>query len=119
MNAHFRAHARRPVRFPVTLIGLRTSMEAPAVLIDLSLAGAGFECVETVYAGDRLSIAFPTPTMWDPLVVSALVAWARPGESVDNYGRSRAISRAGVTFDYPTPDTVLSMYEMLTAIGYE
>jgi hypothetical protein len=119
MTTHFRAHARRPVRFPVTLIGLRTSMEAPALLTDLSLAGAGLECVEPVYPGDRLSVAFAAPTMWDPLVVSALVAWTRSVESFDPHGRSRVVSRAGVTFDYPTPDAVLSMYEMLSAIGYE
>ncbi len=94
-------------------------MEAPAVLTDISLAGAGFETVETVYPGDRLSISFATPTMWDPLVVSALVVWARQGESTDVHGRTRIVCRAGVAFDYATPDAALSMYEMLGAIGFE
>lgn len=94
-------------------------MEAAATLTDLSLAGAGLETAETLYAGDRLSIAFATPTMWDPLVVSAVVAWARTGESVDAYGRTRVVTRVGVAFDYATPDAVLSMYEMLAAVAYE
>lgn len=94
-------------------------MEAPAVLTDISLAGAGFESVETVHPGDRVSLSFATPTMWDPLVVSAIVAWSRQTESLDVYGRTRIVCRAGVAFDYASPDATLAMYEMLAAIGYE
>jgi hypothetical protein len=80
------------------------------------------ETEEPLVPGERLSVAFMTPTLWDPLVLTAVVAWAhplRPTEEVDALGRQRASARAGLRFDYPTPDAALAMFEMLLAIGFE
>lgn len=96
--------------------------ERQAVVIDLSLAGAGIETEEPLVPGERLSVTLTTPTMWDPLVIEAVVAWAHPrGESqaVDSLGRVRSVARAGIVFDYPAPKTVLAMFEMLATLGYE
>lgn len=93
-----------------------------AVVIDLSLAGAGLETDEALVPGERLSITVSTPTMWDPLVLEGVVAWAhppRPSAAVDSLGRSRTVARGGVVFDYPGPAVVLSMFEMLATLGYE
>lgn len=106
----------------VTIIEQRSGAERSAVVVDVSLAGAGVETEEPLVPGERLSIAFATPTMWDPLVLFGVVAWAHParqGDATDALGRPRATARAGVAFEYPTPDEVLAMFEMLSAIAYE
>jgi hypothetical protein len=124
-GAHFRAHERREVRLSVMLVGLvgqRSGVERQAVVVDLSLAGAGLETDEPLVPGERLSVTLSTPTMWDPLVIDAVVAWAHPPRTsteVDAIGRSRTVSRAGVAFDYPNPTLVLPLFEMLATLGFE
>jgi hypothetical protein len=110
------------VRLTVEVVSQRSGAQRPAVVVNLSLAGAGLETDEPLVAGDRLSITLATPTMWDPLVLDAVVAWAhppRPTHAVDSLGRTRTVARAGIVFEYPTPAVVLSMFEMLTTLGYE
>jgi PilZ domain len=110
------------VRLSVELLGQRSGAARPAVVTDLSLAGAGLETDDPLLPGERVAITLSTPTMWDPLVIEAVVAWAhppRPSMEVDAIGRSRTVARAGVVFDYPTPATVLALFEMLATLGYE
>ena len=119
---HFRAHGRRTVRLPVTLRAERGGWERAGTVIDIHLAGAGLETDEPLQAGERVTVAFATPTLWDPLVLSAVVAWAhptRPKNEVDALGRPRRSARSGLAFDYPTPDATLAVFEMLNAIGFE
>jgi hypothetical protein len=119
---HFRAHERREVRLTVEVAGQRSGVRRPALVVDLSLAGAGIETDEPFFPGDRISVTLATPTMWDPLVLEAVVAWAhppRPAQPVDALGRPRTLSRAGIVFDYPAPASVLAMFEMLATLGYE
>ncbi|OJY21977.1 MAG: hypothetical protein BGO98_34675 [Myxococcales bacterium 68-20] len=100
----------------------RGTWERPGTVIDLHLAGAGLETDEPLVAGERVTIAFATPTLWDPLVLTAVVAWAHPlatTNELDALGRPRSIARSGLAFDYPTPDATLAMFEMLVAIGFE
>jgi hypothetical protein len=124
-GAHFRAHERREVRLAVILVGLvgqRSGVERQAVVVDLSLAGAGLETDEPLVPGERLAVTLSTPTMWDPLVIDAVVAWAHPPRAsteVDSIGRSRTVARAGVVFDYPNASLVLSLFEMLATLGFE
>lgn len=119
--AHFRAHARKPVRLAV---GLRTERGADrtALTVDLHVAGAGIETDEPLTPGERVTIAFSAPTLWDPLVVDATVAWAtgvRPTNDRDALGRPRVAARAGLAFDYQRPDDALALFQMLVALGYE
>jgi hypothetical protein len=121
-GGHFRAHERREVRLAVQVVGHRSGVERQAVVIDLSLAGAGLETDEPLVPGERLSLTLSTPTMWDPLVIEAVVAWAHPprvSTEVDSIGRSRTVARAGVAFDYPNAALVLSLFEMLATLGFE
>ena len=121
-RAHFRAHGRRPVRLSVTLRNERAAWERSGVVHDLHIAGAGVETDEPLVPGDRLSIAFATPTRWDPLIVSAIVAWAHPLRQKQEYdvlGRPKQSARAGLMIDYESPDATYAMYEMLEAINFE
>ncbi|MBX3217668.1 MAG: PilZ domain-containing protein [Labilithrix sp.] len=119
---HFRAHQRRPVRLNATLRSERDGWERPANVVDVHLAGAGVETDEPLAAGERVTISFATPTLWDPLILTAVVAWAHPRtpkDELDALGRPRASARSGLAFDYPTPDATLAMFEMLVAIDFE
>jgi hypothetical protein len=121
-RTHFRAHGRRPVRLTVALRNDRAGWERSAVIIDLHIAGAGIETDEPLVPGDRVTIAFATPTRWDPLIVSAIVAWAhplRPKLELDVLGRPKQSARAGLSFDYETPAATYAMYEMLEAINFD
>lgn len=118
----FRAFARRPVRLGVVVRSHRSGWERPATVVDISVAGAGVEIDEPLPPGERLVLAFSTPTLWDPLVVDAIVAWAHPVRATnerDRLGRPRSSARAGLAFDYATPDATLAIFEMLAAIGFE
>ena len=120
--AHFRAHDRRAVRLAAELIDPRSGGGKTATIVNLSLAGAGIETEEALLAGDRLALAVATPTTWDPLRIDVVVAWAhppRPGAGVDTFGRSKAVARGGVVFDYEAPAAVLAMFAMLASLGYE
>jgi hypothetical protein len=121
-SPHFRAHERRRVWLAVNVVGQRSGIERQAVVVDLSLAGAGVETDEPLLPGERLTVSLATPTMWDPLVLDAIVAWAHPvraSAGVDSTGRTRAVARAGIAFDYPSPAEALAMFEMLSTLGYE
>jgi hypothetical protein len=119
---HFRAHERRPVRLAVGLGGARSG-ERAATVIDISLAGAGLEIEEMLVPGERVTLAFQTPTLWDPLVLTAVVTWSAPPRPREAgsfaVGRNRPMARAGVAFDYPAPDIVFAMFEMLATLDYE
>ena len=110
------------MRLSVGVLGQRSGLERQAIVTDLSLAGAGLETDEPLLPGERLSVTISTPTMWDPLVLEAVVAWAHlpePSAEVDALGRSRAVARSGIVFDYPAPATIFAVFELLATIGDE
>ncbi|MCL2726340.1 MAG: PilZ domain-containing protein [Polyangiaceae bacterium] len=116
-TVHFRAHARKPVRLNVGIDGFRSNDSREAVIVDVSIAGAGLETNEPLAPGERILVSFQTPALWDPLVVSAVVAWAQPPRAAEaTLQPTESIARAGVTFDYATPADVLAMHAMLDAL---
>ena len=106
----------------MTIRGERTAWERTATVLDVHIAGAGVETDEPLVTGDRVTVAFATPTRWDPLIISAVVAWAHPlrmKEEVDVLGRPKQSARSGLAFDYQTPEATLAMFEMIESIGFE
>jgi hypothetical protein len=77
--------------------------------------GLGGACIlierEPVAVGDALTLSFTAPTLWDPLVIRARVAWL---------GTSAAGPRpGGVAFEHNATDAVFALYELIVTIGYE
>lgn len=106
----------------MTLRGERADWERAATVVDISIAGAGLETDDPLYEGSRVSLAFMTPTLWDPLIVSGAIAWAHPvreRDELDALGRPRRSARSGIVFDYATPDATFAMFEMLVATTFE
>lgn len=112
--AHFRAHERRSVRLAVGIrVGSEDGEPRPALVTNVSLAGAGLETEENLRVGERLSVAFATPALWDPLVIAAVVAWSEPPRA-PSY--PPPTMRAGLTFEYASPDDALAMFELLSSL---
>ena len=112
------------MRLTVEVAGQRSGIRARRrVVVDLSLAGAGIETDEPFVPGDRVSVTLATPTMWDPLVLEAVVAWAHPPRPARGGRRARPLpdrSPAPASSSTTPPRrSVLAMFEMLATLGYE
>lgn len=103
-------------------MGERSGAERQVAIVDVSLAGAGVETEEPLVPGERLAISLTAPSLWDPLVIRGVVAWAqgpRAKAELDPLGRPRVAARGGVTFEYSDPGSVLAMFDLLASLDYE
>jgi len=98
----FRAHARQPVRLAAVLVHPERGWQRDVIVFDLGLGGACVESSEVLSVGDRVQVTFVTPDRWDPLNLQARVAW-------------RSSARAGLAFEYPSPEVTWGIFELLTA----
>jgi Tfp pilus assembly protein PilZ len=83
-----------------------------ATVVNLGFGGACVEIAEAVAAGDRVTLSFVAPNLWDPLLVSGKVAWVKPGQGL-------VPTTCGVTFDLVHPTTLWALFEMLGALDYD
>ncbi len=109
-GAPFRAHARRPVRVQSLVTHLQSGWQHQAAVEDIGLGGARVLIEDAIAVGDMVSLSFAAPSLWDPLVLRARVAWVAPG------GKLRAV---GVAFDHKATDAVFALYELIVTLGYE
>jgi Tfp pilus assembly protein PilZ len=77
---------------------------------NVGLGGARVIVEEKLSAGDAVTLAFTAPTLWDPLVLRARVAWIGPP------GAQR---RIGLAFEHKNPDAIFALYELIATLGYE
>jgi PilZ domain len=90
----------------------RGGWERDADVFDIGLGGACLSAGEPVSAGERVSIAFVAPTLWDPLLIPARVAWYRAGSGLDP-------ARVGVAFDHTGTGSVLALFELVGSLAYD
>jgi hypothetical protein len=79
---------------------------------NVGLGGARVVVEEKLAPGDAITLSFTAPTLWDPLVLRARVAWIGPVSG----GAER---RVGLAFEHKNPDAVLALYELIATLGYE
>ena len=106
----FRAHARRDVRLRALVTHVSAGWQRQAAVENMGLGGARVLLDERVAPGDSLTLSFTAPTLWDPLLLRARVAW------VDAGGPPR---RVGLAFEHKGPEAVFALYELIVALGYE
>ncbi len=111
-DSHFRAHTRRPVRLKATLSHSRAGWERDADVFDIGLGGACLSASEPLTEGDRISVAFVAPSLWDPLLIPARVAWYRPPAGLEH-------ARAGIAFDHTDSSAVMALFELVGTLVYE
>ena len=110
---HFRALARRPVNLPATLVSEEEGWEREARLVDLGLGGACIEVAEAVSTGVPVTLRVTAPTLWDPLVLQARVAWLRLPS------RDGQPTRVGMRFEYGPKPPLGALVELLGANVFE
>lgn len=106
----FRAHARRSVRLRALATHVQAGWQRQASVEDIGLGGARVVLDERVTPGEWLTLSFTAPTLWDPLVLRARVAWVAPAAPP---------WRAGVAFEHKMADAVFALYELIVTLGYE
>jgi hypothetical protein len=76
---------------------------------DLSLGGAGLTLFEPLQEGDHVAVSFLAPSLWDPLVIPARVAWVRSAASQEPVA-------TGLAFEPRDPLTVFALFELLSTL---
>ncbi len=100
----FRAHARKPVRLAAVLSHGERGWQRDVIIFDLGIGGACIEAADVLGVGDRVQVSFVTADRWDPLQIPARVAWT-------------SNERAGVAFEYSSPEAAWGIFELLIASG--
>jgi hypothetical protein len=108
----FRAHPRRAVRLLALVTHVSAGWQRTATVENMGLGGARLLLDERVSPGDSVTLSFTAPTLWDPLVLRARVAW------VAGTGRGPALA-VGVAFEHKGADAVFALYELITTLGFE
>ncbi len=108
----FRAHARRSTHLRALVTHVGEGWQRQADVINVGLGGACVVVDELLAVDDTVSLSFTAPTLWDPLVLRARVAWVGPAVP-------REPTRAGVAFEHKSPTGALALFELVNTISYE
>lgn len=106
----FRAHPRRNVRIRAMVTHVAAGWQKHASVENMGLGGARVSLDERLAVGDSVTLSFTAPTLWDPLVLRARVAWVSSGGLPVT---------AGLAFEHKTADAVFALYELIVTLGYE
>jgi hypothetical protein len=94
------------VRLRVVVWHPRAGWQREAEVSDLSVGGACLLAKDALAVGDRVTLSFVAPTLWDPLAIQGKVAWVRA-------------SRAGVAFEARDPSALFALFELMGSLAYE
>lgn len=92
---------------------LQAGWQHQAFLVNIGLGGACILVDRALALGDAVTLSLTAPTLWDPLVLHAHVAWVSPPAGTSS---SRA---AGVAFEHKATDAAFALYELIVTLGYE
>jgi hypothetical protein len=102
------------VRLRVLMTHVQAGWQRYAPVENVGLGGARVVVEEKLAPGDAITLSFTAPTLWDPLVLRARVAWIGPTST--GVGTER---RVGLAFEHKNPDAVFALYELIATLGYE
>jgi hypothetical protein len=106
----FRAHARRNLRLRALVTHVSAGWQRHAPVENIGLGGARVLVDEHLAVGDAVTLSFTAPSLWDPLVLRARIAWVAPGDPP---------TRAGMAFEHKSVEAVFALYELIVTLGYE
>jgi hypothetical protein len=106
----FRAHPRRNVRLRALVTHVAAGWQRHVQVENMGLGGARVVLEERLAAGDSVTLSFTAPTLWDPLVLRARVAWVSSGGPP---------ARAGLAFEHRAAEAVFALYELIVTLGFE
>jgi hypothetical protein len=88
----------------------RAGWQREAQVLNLGLGGACVVVQEELVPGDRVTISFLAPTLWDPLAFPARIAWTLVPDPTS--------LRAGLAFEPTDPGAVYALFELLTTMSF-
>jgi Tfp pilus assembly protein PilZ len=103
-------HARRNVRLRALVTHVQAGWQRYAPVENVGLGGARVFIEERLATGDSVTLSFTAPTLWDPLVLRARVAWVAPGGLP---------CQVGLAFEHKNAEAVFALYELIVTLGYE
>ena len=106
----FRVHGRRKVRLRALVTHVASGWQRQVAVEDIGLGGARVVLDDPLAPGDAVTLSFTAPSLWDPLVLRARVAWVSGG------GPPR---RVGVAFDHRGAPAAFALYELMATLAYE
>ena len=109
----FRAHARRAVRLRALLTHVQEGWQRQVQVENVSLGGACIVAEQRMTPGETVTLSFTAPSLWDPLVLRARIAWVSSDADDAN------VKRAGLSFDHKSADAVFALYELIATLAYE
>ncbi len=98
------------MRLRALVTHVQAGWQRQASVEDLGLGGARVVVPDRLAPGDRVTLSFTAPTLWDPLVLRARIAWVAPGGPP---------WKAGLAFEHKASDAVFALYELIVTLGYE
>jgi hypothetical protein len=108
-TAHFRAHERRHLELDALLWRAADSEPVAAKVLNLGLGGAGLAFTAQLRQEDRLTVTLLSPSLLDPLIANARVAWVHaPGGS--------PLSYAGLAFEALERSTLLTLFQLISTL---
>jgi PilZ domain-containing protein len=120
--ASFRAHCRRAVRLHA-LASHASGWERYVLVQNVSIGGACIAVDEPLEPGDSMSLSVSGPTLWDPLLLLARIAWVetsaslRRREELSQSSGERASARhAGLAFEHRSRDAICAWYELIATL---
>lgn len=119
---HYRAHGRVPVRIDAVL-RQHDKVVLPVTIRDIGFGGAGVEIADPTLqsatqapstpvdlaTGTPVTLEVIAPVLWDPLMLPGRVVWSLARGAADRP------TRAGIRFDPLGANTLLSLFDVLTA----
>jgi hypothetical protein len=106
----FRIHARSRVNLKALVTHVQSGWQRTVQVEDLGLGGARVLLDEPLVKGDSVTLSFTAPSLWDPLVLRARVAWISHGATP---------RRVGVAFEHRSPDAAFALYELIANLEFE
>jgi hypothetical protein len=66
---------------------------------------------DRLHVGDRITVSFLAPTLWDPLALPARVAWVREGTPTEALA-------AGLAFEATDPESIFALFELVSTLAF-
>jgi hypothetical protein len=88
----------------------RAGWQREAEVADVSLGGACVALNESLSEGDRVTVSFVAPTLWDPLSMHARVAWIGRPTRLD-------AAKAGLAFEPKDASTIFALFELIGTLA--
>jgi Tfp pilus assembly protein PilZ len=100
------------VRLSVVVWHPRAGWQREAEVCDLGFGGACIRLTEMLVVGDRVTVSFVAPTLWDPLAIPARVAWVGPATRTEP-------AKAGVAFEPKEASAMFALFELMGTLSYD